>query len=273
MTRQNIAIGSTANDGTGDTLRAAGTKINENFVEVYRRLGGDSNTLSTQITLEDSSIVFEGSASDAHETRLAVVNPTADRLVQLPDGSGVVVLDASTNTLTNKTLTEPTIYRPIIQQSINDSNGNILINLTSTASAVNNITITNQSTTNTPSIGASGDSANLNLDITGKGTGSVDIQKIALSSVEMTATGTVSQTASYIIFNGSLAIAAALGDGTTTGEMKFFTNKGSLAVTVTPTNFAGGVSFALGQNEAAQCIWDGSNWFLTGNSSILTITV
>ena len=30
MTRQNIGIGSAANDGTGDTLRAAGQKINEN---------------------------------------------------------------------------------------------------------------------------------------------------------------------------------------------------------------------------------------------------
>ena len=34
MTRQNISIGSAANDGTGDTLRQAGTKINANFVEI-----------------------------------------------------------------------------------------------------------------------------------------------------------------------------------------------------------------------------------------------
>ena len=35
MTRQNINIGSAANDGTGDTLRTAGTKINQNFQETY----------------------------------------------------------------------------------------------------------------------------------------------------------------------------------------------------------------------------------------------
>ena len=35
MTRQNISIGSAANDGTGDTLRSAGTKINNNFREIY----------------------------------------------------------------------------------------------------------------------------------------------------------------------------------------------------------------------------------------------
>ena len=41
MTRQNIGIGSSANDGNGDTLRQAGTKINSNFAEVYALLGGE----------------------------------------------------------------------------------------------------------------------------------------------------------------------------------------------------------------------------------------
>lgn len=39
MTRQNINIGTNANDGTGDTLRQSGTKINQNFVEIYQRFG------------------------------------------------------------------------------------------------------------------------------------------------------------------------------------------------------------------------------------------
>ena len=34
MTRQNISTGTSANDGTGDTLRTAGTKINENLTEL-----------------------------------------------------------------------------------------------------------------------------------------------------------------------------------------------------------------------------------------------
>ena len=46
MARQNLGIGSSANDGNGDTLRTAGTKINANFVELYRFLGTDSDTLS-----------------------------------------------------------------------------------------------------------------------------------------------------------------------------------------------------------------------------------
>ena len=33
MAYQSLALGSSANDGTGDTLRAGGDKINDNFVD------------------------------------------------------------------------------------------------------------------------------------------------------------------------------------------------------------------------------------------------
>ena len=42
MSKQSINIGSAANDGTGDPLRTAFDKINDNFQEVYDKLGGDS---------------------------------------------------------------------------------------------------------------------------------------------------------------------------------------------------------------------------------------
>lgn len=35
MTKQVIGIGATANDGTGDPLRTAFDKINQNFTELY----------------------------------------------------------------------------------------------------------------------------------------------------------------------------------------------------------------------------------------------
>ena len=106
MTRQNISTGSSANDGTGDTLRSAGTKINANFTELYTFLGGNANTLSTQVSLEDSSIVFEGATADAHETRIMAENATADRLVRIPNASGTLVMDTLSQTITNKTLGE-----------------------------------------------------------------------------------------------------------------------------------------------------------------------
>ena len=61
------------------------------------------------------TMVFEGSdfsytdSGDAFETTLAFTDPTADRTYTLPDNTGGVVLDTDTQTLSNKTLTSPTI--------------------------------------------------------------------------------------------------------------------------------------------------------------------
>ena len=106
MARQNISTGTTANDGTGDTLRSAGTKINSNFSEIYTLLGGDANTLTSQISLGADGIIFEGSTDDVFETTLKVTDPTlADRTITFPDATGNVILDTATQTITNKTIT------------------------------------------------------------------------------------------------------------------------------------------------------------------------
>ena len=68
MAYQALGLGSSANDGTGDDLRTGGDKINDNFVEIYTKLG-DGSTLS----------------------------------------SDTVALLTATQTMTNKTLTAPTI--------------------------------------------------------------------------------------------------------------------------------------------------------------------
>jgi uncharacterized membrane protein YdcZ (DUF606 family) len=46
----------------------------------------------TGLTLDDSSVVFEGSSADGNETTLTVTNPTADRTITLPDATGTVAL-------------------------------------------------------------------------------------------------------------------------------------------------------------------------------------
>ena len=55
MEKEVISTGSAANDGTGDTLRTAGTKINSNFTELY--------DMRTRVT-ESKSIALGGSDSD-----------------------------------------------------------------------------------------------------------------------------------------------------------------------------------------------------------------
>ena len=49
-----------------------------------------------------SPLVFEGATADAYETTLAVTDPTADRTVSLPNATDTLVGKATTDTLTNK---------------------------------------------------------------------------------------------------------------------------------------------------------------------------
>jgi hypothetical protein len=118
MTRQNISVGSAANDGTGDTLRQTGIKINSNFVEIYQKLGGDSNALMPGIAFDSTGIIFEG-AADSHETRLVVQSPTADRVITIPNYTGEMVIDSDTQTLKNKTIVDPKLIHPDIYDSQN----------------------------------------------------------------------------------------------------------------------------------------------------------
>ena len=55
MARQNINIGSSANDGTGDPLRTAFDKINDNFVELYGS-DNDINTLDANLDVSTFAI-------------------------------------------------------------------------------------------------------------------------------------------------------------------------------------------------------------------------
>ena len=52
----------------------------------------------TGLTLNDSSIVFEGSSADDHETTLTVTNPTEDRTITLPNATGTVALTVDIET-------------------------------------------------------------------------------------------------------------------------------------------------------------------------------
>ena len=87
-------------------------------------------------------------------------------IIDLGFGSGDVTL-TGTQTLTNKTLTSPAIGT-----KISDTNGNELINLTATGSAVNEFTIANAATGNGPVLSATGET-NVDININPKGTGTL----------------------------------------------------------------------------------------------------
>ena len=72
-------------------------------------VNGTTTTVNSTTIEITNSFTFEGSTADDFETVLGVVDPTADRTINLPNASGTIVLKDTTDTLTNKTLTSPII--------------------------------------------------------------------------------------------------------------------------------------------------------------------
>ena len=93
MAYQAIGIGSSANDGTGDTLRVGADKVNDNFVELYTKLGNGSTL---------SNLTF-------------------------PTGTDTIVGRATTDTLTNKTLTAPVLNGSVIGGTTTTASGNLIV--------------------------------------------------------------------------------------------------------------------------------------------------
>lgn len=63
MAYQSIGLGSAADDGTGDSLRAGGTKLNANFSEIYTLLG-TGTALCTGITAGADDFTLVGASYD-----------------------------------------------------------------------------------------------------------------------------------------------------------------------------------------------------------------
>jgi hypothetical protein len=65
-------------------------------------IASNSSPTFAGLTIDGSSIVFEGSTADANETTLTVTNPTADNTITLPNASGTVAVSVSDTTTTTQ---------------------------------------------------------------------------------------------------------------------------------------------------------------------------
>jgi hypothetical protein len=107
------------NDGGGSAHTMHGIGSGEGVVVGTLKTQTLTNKTLTAPTISDpvftgtptapSSIVFEGTNADPYETTLTVTEPTQDNTITLPNTTGTVVIVDATQTLTNKTLTSPTI--------------------------------------------------------------------------------------------------------------------------------------------------------------------
>ena len=72
MAYQSIGRGSTANDGTGDDLRAGAAKVNSNFSELYTLLGNGTNLTSDVVVLKDATQTVTNKTINSSNNTLTV---------------------------------------------------------------------------------------------------------------------------------------------------------------------------------------------------------
>ena len=179
MAQEVINIGTIADDGTGDTIRGAGIKINNNFTEVYARpnfsltqLSFDGNVISSTQSNADIELAGNGtgnvSISDLtidstikiSDNDIKVNTSNAD-LVLTANGTGSILItkiDLDEGTIDNVTLGGAT------------TSSASFTTLTTTGPAnIDGVTVTDNTITTT---------SNANLELAGEGTGTVSINGI-----------------------------------------------------------------------------------------------
>ncbi|NDC56469.1 MAG: hypothetical protein EBZ69_06635, partial [Alphaproteobacteria bacterium] len=114
------------------------------------------------------------------------------------------VFGGITNATTDGTTLSMT--SPKIITAINDTNGNELIGVTATGSAVNEITVANAATGNNPVISATGSDTNVGITLTPKGTGAIKLSGISYPTADGTSGQTVKTDGSGTITFGTLGV-------------------------------------------------------------------
>ena len=167
-----------SNTSTTNTSESADDQVHNKVIEFTGALTGSIYVFTDAVegdytlfnnTTGSHTLTFANTGHAANgvaitQSQKALVYTTGSTVVDVLAGAGLTTL-TGTQTLTNKTLTAPKIGTSIL-----DTNGNELLLLTATGSAVNELTIANQSTGNNPTITASGET-NVGINLVPKGTG------------------------------------------------------------------------------------------------------
>jgi len=333
MTREIINTGSSANDGTGDSLRSGANKINANFEEIYEKFG-TADVLSSRIEFDSDEILIQGVSG--FKTSIGVVNPTqdnftlipnfaaggspsyfvldsatqtlrnktldscslgtpfiadlsathnykvypaelaADRLIRLPllTGDDTFVMEAHTQTLTNKTLDSAVLNEPDLTGFIKNADAEPVVYFDDigplTANpVVNYLKIGNSTSGNDIDLQPGGTDTNITLRLRGKGTKPVLLEdEVAFGEETISVSGgTIPSTpAIHFLTYTAGADTKSIAAGSNVGQMKYIVNQGNFTVTVNSGSAAldlpdGNTEMDL-DSATAHLLWDGSKWQL-----------
>jgi len=113
----------TAQTANNISFTPAGSIVAVNVQDAIQELDGDKlavagGTVTGNLEIGTAgSLTFEGSTANTFETTLAVVDPTADRTITLPDTTGTVVTTGDTGSVTSTMLLDGTIVNADINAS------------------------------------------------------------------------------------------------------------------------------------------------------------
>ena len=225
-----LDIGSTA-VGTAVASKAVILDSNKDYTGIRNftisgnlSVAGTTTTVDTVTMEAENAIVFEGATADAHETTLTIVDPTADRTINLPNQSGTIpVLAAASNTAVTSTPEEL----------------NILDGVTTTAAEIN--LIDGDTSRGTTAV-ASGDGILIN-----------DAGTMRMTNVDTVST----YFAGHSVGGGNIVTTGALNSGTITSGFGTI-NNGASTITTTGTVATGAITAGGNLTRGGTVITDGS---------------
>ena len=186
----------TASDAANaaNSARDAALASADNFDDVY--LGAKAN---------DPSLDNDGDALNAGDL---YYNTTSGNLKYYTGSAWIAVTSGGITDLVQDTTPQLGGMLDVNGQSIGDGTLE-LVKFAETASAVNEITVTNSATGNAPEIAATGDDTNIDLKLTPKGTGKLNLDGIKFPNADGTANQVLKTDGS-----GNLSFTTLTSDGT-----------------------------------------------------------
>lgn len=224
MARQTINIGAIANDGTGDSIRVSGVKINENFTEIYAQqqlvslthFEFDNNTIKG--LLSNADIEMSGNGTGVVD----ISDLTIDSTINLSDNE----IKTNTSNANLKFTANGTGSVEITNAGINGGtiDSTVIGATTPSAGTVTTLTANDSAIFDGVTIidnTISSNASNANLELSGNATGNVVISGVRFPNDEDTVgpnqvfqtngNGELSTVTTDIVFDNSL-----IDDGTTT---------------------------------------------------------